>query len=262
MSLPSTAVPRLSSTASAGDFFTGLSLPWRAGQLVLRGGRLLTLVLVAAGLVGLTLVALLVWLAPWMTRVGKGWLGEGGAAWGALGTALGVLLALGTVVAGALTLPNLVLAPLQDPLGEATEACLGDFRSPPFSPARFLRGVWISLKHTLLRIVFMLAGVLLLLPLNLIPGVGTLLFSALSITWTAWWLSVEYLSGTMARHLLPFRAVLRVLWGRRALALGFGASLYLLLWVPVVNFFLMPVAIVAGALLYRALQEQGLIRNP
>lgn len=233
-------------------------LPVRAARLVLGGGRLMTLVLLASALVGLTLVALVVWLAPWVTREVKGWLGDGGAGWGALSTALGWLLGLGAVVALALTLPNLVLAPLQDPLGEATEAAVGDFESPPFSVGRFLSGAWVSLKHTLLRIGCMFAGLLALLPLNLIPGLGTLLYSALSVLWAAWWLSVEYLSGAMARHLFPFRAVLRVLWGRRALALGFGLSLYLVLWIPVVNFFLMPVAIVAGALLFRAVKAQGL----
>lgn len=42
--------------------------------------------------------------------------------------------------------------------------------------------------------------------------------------------------------------------GRLALALGFGAALTLLLWVPVLNFFLMPLAVVAGTLLFCGLR--------
>jgi CysZ protein len=66
----------------------------------------------------------------------------------------------------------------------------------------------------------------------------------------------------MARHLYPFGQVLAALRRRLTLALGFGAALYVMLWVPVLNFFLMPVAVVAGTLLYRALRQAGAVSGP
>jgi CysZ protein len=51
--------------------------------------------------------------------------------------------------------------------------------------------------------------------------------------------------------------VIRALRTRLPLALGFGATLWVLLWVPVLNFFLMPVAVVAGTLLFRGLLSSG-----
>lgn len=186
------------------------------------------------------------WLAQKLISDADGWKHVA-----ALG--LGVVLFVMLFAAGALTLPNLLLAPLQDPLSEATESALGGFTAPPFSLGALLHGTFVALKHTLGRLVLMTAGSVLLLPLNFVPGVGNVLYVVLSSTWSMFWLAVEHLSNPTARHLRPFRQVLAVLRRRWALGLGFGAALFVMLWVPVLNFFLMPVAVVAGTLLYRAL---------
>ena len=91
------------------------------------------------------------------------------------------------------------------------------------------------------------------MPLNWIPVAGSVIYAVLSTLWTIWWVAAEYLSGPMARHLLPFRAVLQAMRGRPWLVMGMGATLYVVLWVPVLNCFLVPLAVVAGTLLFRAL---------
>jgi CysZ protein len=96
-------------------------------------------------------------------------------------------------------------------------------------------------------------GYLVLLPLNLIPAAGSAAWLFASTVWAAFWLTVEHLSNPMARHLTPFRQVLRVATGRLALSLGFGLSLWIVLWVPVVNCLVMPLAVVSGTLLFRGL---------
>ena len=77
----------------------------------------------------------------------------------------------------------------------------------------------------------------------------------LSAMWAMWWVCAEYLSGPMARHLLPFKAVLKAMRARPFLAMGMGATLYVVLWVPVLNCFLVPLAVVAGTLMYRLLPQ-------
>ena len=165
---------------------------------------------------------------------------------------------LGSAVS-ALSVPNVVLAPMQDPLSEATEKRCGGFTPPPFSARQLVRGVAESLSHTALRVAFMLLGFGLLLPLNLIPGAGSALWVTLSTVWSMFWLSVEHLSNPAARHLVPFGQVVGALRQRLFLALGFGAALWVMLWVPVVNFFLLPVASVAGTLLFCSLEQAGLM---
>jgi CysZ protein len=152
------------------------------------------------------------------------------------------------------------LAPLQDPLSEATEALCGGAPSPPFRPATFLRGLVTSVSHTLARLFFLVLGLVVLLPLNLIPGLGSILWTVLGSLWSMMWMAGEHLAAPMTRHLYPFSEVRRMLRERRALCLGFGAGVYLLLWVPVLNTFFLPVAIVGGTLLYRGLLAAGHLR--
>jgi CysZ protein len=57
---------------------------------------------------------------------------------------------------------------------------------------------------------------------------------------------------------MPFRAVRAALRRRSMATLGFGLALYLMLFVPVLNFFLVPLAVVGGTLLFRALRIEGL----
>lgn len=248
--LPS-PVPHLSPGGGISDFFTALTLPFRAARLILTTPKLLGWSLLASAVTAVTLLALLIGLWPVARHFSD--IGHGG--WrDVVGTGAAILLYLVLLVLSALTVPTLLLAPLQDPISEATEERCGDFTAPPFSFARMVRGALLSASHNILRLLFMLLGLAVLFPLNFIPAVGNVAWVTLGALWSMWWLSVEYVSGPMARHLLPFRDVLTTLWAKRAASLGLGAALYVMLWVPVVNFFLVPTAVVSATLLFRALQ--------
>lgn len=260
----SSPLPTLAARGGPGDALAGLSLPFRAAGLIARTPSLLGLSLLSAAVTGATLVGVGwgAWrLAQWAAGAlvtGEGW-------WQVASLGLGVVLFLALFLVGALTVPNVLLAPLQDPLSEATEVRCGDFTPPPFSLGAVARGTAMSLQHTLLRLGLMALGLVVLFPLNLVPVAGSAVWLVLSSVWTMFWLAVEHLSGPMARHLRPFGEVVTALRRRPALALGFGAALYAMLWVPVVNFFLLPVAVVAGTLLFRALSAldgQGRERSP
>src|SRR5207237_835121 len=110
-------------------------------------------------------------------------------------------------------------------------------------------------SNTLKRIALMLLGYVVLLPLNLVPAVGSAAYAVLSSLWVAWCLSGEYLSGPLGRHLMTFGQVQRVMRARPLACVGFGGALYVLLWLPVLNFFLVPIAVVGATLLARALKE-------
>jgi CysZ protein len=163
---------------------------------------------------------------------------------------------------GASTLPVLLLAPLQDPISEATEALCGGFEPKPFRLAELVRQTVDAVAHTLLRIFWLLLGHAALLALTFVPGVGQLAWTVSAPLWTMGWLAAEYLDGPMTRHGHAFSTVRRVVWGRLGLCLGFGAAVYLILWVPVLNFFFIPLAIVGGTLLYRGLRACGSIPPP
>lgn len=235
----------------------GLSIPLRAFTLIVRTPKLLLLSLACAAVTGLALIGV-AWGASGLAQRAADALLSGDSGWQhAASIGLGLVFFIMLFVMGALTVPNLLLAPLQDPLSEATEERCGDFTSPPFSMAATVRGVIESLTHTLTRVALMLLGLLVLFPLHFIPVAGSVLWVIVSSIWSMFWIAAEHLSNPMARHLRPFKQVIQALRGRLPLALGFGAALYVLLWLPVLNFFLMPVAVVAGTLLFRGLLRSG-----
>ena len=251
-------VPPLPPRAGWTDFFLGAALPFRSVRLLFRSRTLFLLALASSLVTLLALVGLVTVLSAYL----GGWVGHfwarpeswyGAAAWYVV-AALSFVIFL---VVGANTLPLLLLAPLQDPMSEATEELCGGFTAPPFSLDTFARSTAVALVHTAQRVAFLLGGHLVLMPLNFVPGVGSLLWTGLGAAWTMWWLAGEYLSGPMARHFLPFGEVRKALNARRALAMGFGAAVYVLLWVPVLNFFFIPLAIVGGTLMFRALRDAG-----
>jgi CysZ protein len=250
-------IPDLPATSTAGDLLRGVSIPLRAFGLILRTPKLLMLSLLCAAVTGLTLFGI-AWGASALAQRAAAAIISADAGWQhAASIGLSLVFFVMFFVIGALTVPNLILAPLQDPLSEATEVRCGDFTSPPFSVGATVRGIFESLSHTLLRVALMLLGLVVLFPLHLIPVAGSVLWVVFSSVWSMFWISAEHLSNPMARHLRPFKEVLGTLRGRLPLALGFGAALYVLLWVPVLNFFLMPVAVVAGTLLFRGLLRSG-----
>ena len=252
--------PRLGAPALS-DFFLGLALPLRAFSLVLRTRRLRWLSFLCACVTALTLAfvayALFAWGPGWLARV---WPRPDGAAI-VLWWVTYVVAAMALGVAGMCGLPQLALAPLQDPLSEATEAAVGLREARPFSLGRLLRETFVGLLHTVFRLSILLAGQGILLGL-LLTGVTSPLWPWASALWSAVWLSAEYLSIPMARSLHPFSDLRASLWRRRWLTLGLGLSLTVLLWVPVLNFFLVPIAVAAGTLFYAGMRAGGELTPP
>lgn len=259
---PREAIVNLSNATVSGDLLVGPRLLWRATRLIMRTPRLLALSFISGAVTALLLVTLPFWLWGVSHSLVTRFIDDG-SGWQHLAVVWATLVVfLSFFAAAALTLPNVVLAPLQDPISEAAEVQCGDFTPSEFSLRGLLRGVTASLMHTVLRLTFMALGFVVLLPLNLIPAVGSVLWWALSTTLSTFWLAVEHLSGPMSRHLYRFSQVVRALGARPWVALSFGFSLWVLLWVPVLNFFMLPIAIVAATLLFRGLRSAGLLPPP
>ncbi len=251
-------IPALPPKGTAGDFWRGLRLPFRGARLISSQPKLRWLALLS-GAVTLVALGAVLSLAFGYTDDLVSWLWAKPASWygAALWYVVTALAFVILVVVGANTLPLLALAPLQDPISEAAEEACGDFTAPPFSVGGLIKSTAFSLGHTLARICVLLAGHALLLLLHFIPGAGSLLWTVLGSLWTAVWMGAEYLAAPMARHYLPFAKVRAVLWQRPLLALGFGAAVYVILWIPLLNCFFVPMANVGGTLLYRGLVQSG-----
>jgi len=73
--------------------------------------------------------------------------------------------------------------------------------------------------------------------------------------WTIGWIAAEYLERAVVRHLYRLRDVQAVVGQRLRLSLVFGAAVYAILWIPVVNFFFIPAPWLGGTLLYLGWRE-------
>ena len=260
---PSSPVPPIAPRPTLGDFFQGFTLLGRAFGLIFRSPRLFLLSTLCAIVTFVSLGALVVLLWRYTPGLVSHFFARPESVYlQPLWYLVLVLTFVVLLVVGANAVPPLLLTPLQDPISEATEELCGGPPSPPFSLGAFLRGLVTGITHTLARLFFLVLGLLVLAPLNLIPGVGSILWTALGSLWSMMWMAGEHLAAPMTRHLYPFSEVRRMLRERRALCLGLGAGVYLLLWVPVLNTFFLPVAIVAGTLLYRGLRDAGLLPPP
>jgi len=229
----------------------------RAAALLLRVPRLRHLAalcaLVTLAVFALWGWALWTWLPAGLERIWPRPEGAAGWLWNLTVLVSGALAWL----VGAATLPLLALAPIGDLLVEATETAVGAPPAPPVGLAGAARQSLLAVGRTAARVALLLLGQGLLLGLQLaLPGAAPLWVAA-GVGWTALFACAEYLDPPMLRRGRPFAEVRRVVAGRTALALGFGVSVTVLLWVPLLNLFLVPVAVCAGTLLHRSLVSAG-----
>ncbi|MDP6189303.1 MAG: sulfate transporter CysZ, partial [Gammaproteobacteria bacterium] len=106
-----------------------------------------------------------------------------------------------------------------------------------------------SLGRELSKWLYYLPRVLVLLMLGWTPLVQ-LMVPWLWLIFAAWMMAVQYVDYPMDNNRTSFKAMLRHLRQRKLLHLSFGSGVSLLLLVPLVNFFVMPIAVVAATALW------------
>jgi CysZ protein len=249
--------------AGLSDLARGFALPLRALSLLFATKALRRLTLAMAAITFATLVILLVVLwnaAPAMAALA---VGHSPSWWAvALRTLLGIALFLGLFLLGANALPLTLAAPLMDPLSIQTERAVGIAVPEGGGFWRTLHEIARSISNGLLRLLVLGLGEAVLLFLLLIPGVGGPLWTGLSWAWAAIWLAAAYLDVPMARYLYTLDHEIAVLKQRFWLCLGFGAAVALMLWVPLLNCFFVPVAVVGSTLMFRGLVAAGALPPP
>ena len=150
-------------------------------------------------------------------------------------TVIGVFLFSFVFIGRALATPFL------DILSEWTEDALqGTPTNRPFHLGHWIVDILRSLGHTLGMLFLLVAA----FPLSFIPVIGQAAWLGLG-----WLLLVYDFSGfALDRRRLTFREKWRHAHSERAGSFGFGAALFVLLAIPVVNLFGLSVAAVSGTL--------------
>lgn len=256
-------VPELPRRNALVDLGRGFLLPFQSLRLLFATPALRSLTLIIAAITFLSLGAVIA--ALWHFNpaiVGLVWQRPDTWYLAALHTLFSAAVFLLLTVLGANILPLTLAAPLMDPLSASAERAMGITLVSEGGLKRLASEIARQVGHALVRICVLLLGHLVLLLLFLIPGAGAVVWTWAGWAWTVLWLAAQYLDVPMARHLYSFDEELALLRRRTALCFGFGAAIYLLLWVPLLNFLFVPVAVVAGTTLFRAMVRAKEILPP
>lgn len=243
------------------DFSRGFFAPFRSVKILRRHPRLLqyivipllinVLVFSAAVYLGLdffasTVIAQLPHGESWYWMV-LYWL-----VW-----AVAVLLTAVLVFFSFTVVGNLLASPFNDLLSERTEQVLGGTANEtPFAFGRFLREGWQTILMEGKKMAVFVVIMVLILPLNLFPGIGSAIYTLLAIGLTLLFLCFEYLGFVMVRKGLFFSAQKQYILARKFLMLGFSCGVMAILAMPFLQLLCIPLAVIGATRLW--CEEEGL----
>ena len=154
---------------------------------------------------------------------------------------------------------SLLASPFNDILSERTENMLtGQTSDEPFVFKTFLEDSGRVLIIESKKISLFLAGMLLLLLLNILPIIGPLLYSILSVLWTVFFLVIEFTGYVFSRKGLTFKEQRLIIYQNFSLMAGFGLGVFCILAIPFFQFLCIPLGVVGATYL---LYDTGAI-NP
>ena len=145
---------------------------------------------------------------------------------------------------------NLIASPFNEVLSERAEQLISGRQQTNTESGQFWRDARRSLVVELKKMSFFVVGMLLLFSLNLLPGIGALLYALLAPLLTLFFLVVEYLAFVLMRKQMSFAEQRRYVVRRPMLMAGFGCGVFCLLAIPFLQFFCIPLAVVGATQLW------------
>jgi CysZ protein len=116
----------------------------------------------------------------------------------------------------------------------------------PFSLRIMLGDAARSMRDEIKKLGLFLGAMGFLLLINFIPGIGSVVFGLCSVILTLYFLVVEYTGFYFSRKRIPFAQQRVFIRTHRAQSLGFGIAVMLTLMLPLLQFFTIPLSVVAA----------------
>ena len=206
---------------------------------------LLVNILIFGSLIGYTLRYLSGLMASWMGLIPE-WLGF--IQW-ILWPLIGISLSL--ITGYAFTAVALLIAsPFNALLAEKAEELI---TGKPVDSLEGLTAALLALPRGILRelykLLYYLPMPILVLILSFIPGLNAVA-PFLWLLLGAWMMSIQFLDYPMDNHQLTFADVKEAARYRRLSTLGFGGAVAVCAGIPVVNFFVIPAAVVGATIMW------------
>lgn len=237
------------------NFSAGFFYPFRGARLLLRYPSLLRYVVIPFIINALVFSGALYLGYAFFTGTVLPMVPAGDAWYWAILTYL--LMAVALVVTAVIVffsftvVGNLIASPFNDLLSERAEQRLaGRLKEEPFSLRQFWRDARRVLIEEVKKMSIFVLLMLLLLPLNLLPGVGQAIYSVLATLVTLFFLVVEYLGYIMSRKRLGFARQRQFIRQRLFASLGFGTGVFCMLAIPFLQLLCIPFAVLGATLFY------------
>jgi len=145
---------------------------------------------------------------------------------------------------------NFIGAPFNGLLAERVEAHLvGEVTRPAPSWLTLVTSVPRLMASELSKLIYLMVCLAPLILLQFVPLVN-FIAPFLLFLFTAWMFALEYMDYPMGNHGALFRDVRKKCKKRRKLCLGFGGFVALISSVPILNLFIMPVAVAGATAIY------------
>lgn len=145
------------------------------------------------------------------------------------------------------TIALLIASPFNALLAEKAEELI---TGKPVDSLEGLGAALISIPRGIVRevlkLIYYVPMALFVLLLSFIPGVGAVGWILLG----AWMMSIQFIDYPMDNHQLSFADVKEAARSRRLSSMGFGGLVALCTAIPVVNFFVVPAAVVGATILW------------
>ena len=144
---------------------------------------------------------------------------------------------------------NLIAAPFNGILAERTQMLLTGAPVGGGGWDDMLRMIPGAIAREVQKLLYYLPRVLGLFFLGLIPGMQVVV-PWLWLLFGAWMMAIQYVDYPMDNNRISFRNMKKLLAKRKLLHIGFGGGISVMLMVPFVNFFVMPIAVVGATALW------------
>ncbi|CDG20805.1 Protein CysZ [Xenorhabdus poinarii G6] len=141
------------------------------------------------------------------------------------------------------TLANFIAAPFNGLLAEKLEAELTGVPTPDSRVIDLLNDIPRILKREIVKILYYIPRAIVLLLLYFIPGIGQIIAPVLWFLFSAWMLAIQYCDYPFDNHKVSFVTMRNTLRQDKIDNLQFGATVSVLTMIPIVNLFIMPVAV-------------------
>jgi len=114
----------------------------------------------------------------------------------------------------------------------------------------FVEGLIRDLSYELKNLLLIIFIFVLLIIINLLPVIGTILFTIITFFYSLYAITFKYLDYVMESRKFGFRKKIATVWKSDPFFMGFGLSALLLFLIPIVNFLAHATCIIGGTILY------------